>query len=428
MTDVPKVTVFIGNKLFRKDYTYDPPVDFGYYTTFADGSPLGIGDSLLFVITKDAAGKDTVMKQRVSLDLHYQTIVVAGHRERKDLSTPDTRLILRLIDNDIASNNATLVRFVHVIPDLPAIDVYINDSTGKPPIFFASLKYGEHTGHDTLPNNFGITVTEAGKPENKIFSIPYAFNFPSFFATGLIRGSSKPVDSEPVAGPFVLSDKEIGNFILDFSTAATRFVNGMRTTEPLSLLVTNPPETNDPPGTRIPRHSVPGQEPVLNIGVDSVSHYFPVGVAALGKTIWFFSRNTDADTIHSFPDTLVKNIRHTMVAVEGTKLGQSGLSISHLIITDTMSNTAGDSARVMIADISPDHTTITVTVNGRSVTLKQKDISYFTLPWGTHTVAFDDGTSQGNYTLTVKTGSRPISLFILPDKIAKKYPITVSDE
>jgi hypothetical protein len=429
MTDVPKVTVFIGNKLFKKDFTYDPPGDFGYYTMFADGTPLGIGDSLLFVITKDAAGKDTIMKQRVTLDLHYQTVIVSGHRVRKDSSTPDTRTIVRTIDNDIPPDGAkTLIRFTHVVPDLPGIDVYMRDTSKSPDrVFLCSLNYGQFTDHLPLPHNDGILVTEKGNPDNVIIEINTPFNIGGFFANGIVRGSSKPVDSEPVTTAFVLSDQPIGNFILDFSTAAVRFVNGMRDVSPLSLLVTNPPDVNDCK-CPIPRNQVPGQAPVLNIGSDSVSHYFPVGVAPLGKTIWYFSRDIYADTVHSFPDTLVKNIRHTMVAVEGMKLGQSGLSISHLIITDTMSNTVGDSARVMIANISPDHTNIIVTVAGKQMTMKQKDLGYFTLPWGTHTVTFDDGASQGNYTLTLKTGSRPISLFILPDKIAKKYPVAVSDE
>lgn len=416
MVDVPKITVFINGKVFKADYDYSPLPSFGYYTTMADGSPIFVGDSLPIVVTSDAAGKDTVMKQYVSLDLHLQTLIVSGRRTRKQISDPDTRVIIKTDDGEGESDpNKTLVSFVHAIPDLPTIDVYLSKVASGVP--FTTLSYGEFTKHEILPFNDGITVTEAGNPSNVIFSLPYGFVQEGFFLKIVMRGATKPVDSEPLAGPFVMNDLGANGYTIDFETSGIRFVNGMRD-ERLSLLVTNPNE-------KIPRNNVPGQAPVLDINPDSIGKYFAVGTASFRNTYWYFSKTQNGnDTIYSFPHIIKKNERWTVVAVAGNL----PTDISHLTLLDTMSFAQGDSTRVRVVNISPDHATIRFTLGGRTVSMPIKAVEYFTIPYGPHQITFFDGTDSNTYTLNVNQSGRPITVFILPDKAGKSYPVSVSDE
>lgn len=416
MVDVPKITVFINGKVFKADYDYAPLPSFGYYTTMADGSPIFVGDSLPIVVTSDAAGRDTVMKQFVSLDLHLQTLVVSGRLKRKQVSDPDTRLIIRTDDEEGEPiDTLTLVSFMHAIPDLRTIDVYLSKVASGTP--FATLSYGEYTDHEILPFNDGITVTEAGNPSNVIFSLPYGFVQDGFFLKIIMRGATKPVDSEPLAGPFVMNDLGANGYTIDFETTGIRFVNGMRNQQ-LSLLATNPGET-------IPRNNIPGQAPVLDINPDSIGKYFAVGTASFRDTYWYFSKTPNGnDTIYSFPHIIKKNERWTMVAVAG----KLPTDISHLTLIDTMSFAQAGFTRVRVVNISPDHTTVGFTLGGRTVSMPIKGVEYFTVPYGPHQITFSDGTTSNNYTLNVNQSGRPITVFILPDKTGNSYPVAVSDD
>lgn len=414
MVDVPKITVFINGKVFKSNYDYEPLPSFGYYTTMEDGSPIFVGDSLPVVITSDAAGRDTIMKKYVSLDLHLQTLIVAGRFNCVQPTDADTRIIIRTDDEEGEPDiNRTLLSFVHAIPDLPAIDVYLSQKAEGTP--FATLQYGEFTIHELLPQNDGITVTEAGNPSKIIFSLPYGFNQPGFFIKTVIRGATKPVDGEPLAAPFVMNDLGANGYTLDFETTGIRFVNGVRNQQ-LSLLVTNP-------GERIPRNNVPGQAPVLDIGPDSVGKYFGIGTASFRDTYWFFSRTTNGnDTIYSFPHIIKKNERWTMVAVAG----KNPTDVSHITLIDSMSCFHNGSSEVRVVNISSDHNSISFSLGGKSVSLQQKQLDYFMASSGTHQLTFTDGTTSGNYTLDIPPTGRPITIFILPDKAGKQYPVAVS--
>jgi hypothetical protein len=420
MVDVPKITVFINGKIFKADYDYSPLPSFGYYTTMADGSPIFVGDSLPIVITSDAAGRDTVMKKYVSLNLSRQTVVVSGRRTRKQQSDPDTRVIIRLNDEEAEQvPGETVARFVHAVPDFAAIDVFFVDTSATPDLItlFGSVNYGESIPHKLLPKNDGMIITEKGNFSNVIIEVPYPFVVKGLLATVLVRGAAKPIDSEPLAAPFAFTDLDFNGYTIDFETSGIRFVNGMRNQQ-LSLLVTNP-------NNRVPRNNVPGQDPVKNIGADSISKYFGLGTASFRKTYWFFSKTTEGvDTIYSYFDSVYKNQRLTMIAVAG----KLPTDISHLTLIDTMSFAQNGFTRVRVVNISPDHTTIGFTLGGRTVSMPIKGVEYFTIPYGPHQITFSDGTTSSNYTLNVNQSGRPISIYILPDKTGKSYPVAVSDE
>jgi hypothetical protein len=421
MVDVPKITVFINGKIFKADYDYAPLPSFGYYTSMADGSPIFVGDSLPIVITSDAAGKDTVMKKYVSLNLSRQTLVVSGRRTRKQQSDPDTRTIIRLNDEETpVDKENTIARFVQAVPDFAAIDIYFKDASVTPALItlFGSVNYGESIPHKIVPKNDGMIITEKGNFSNVIIDVPYPFVAKGLLATIVVRGAAKPIDSEPLVAPFAFTDLNFNGYTLDFETSGIRFVNGMRN-QPLNLLVSNPNE-------RVPRNNVPGQDPVLDIGPDSISKYFGLGTASFRKTFWFFSKTREGvDTVYSYFDSVYKNQRLTMVAVAG-KLPTD--IISHLTLIDTMSFAQAGFTRVRVVNISPDHTTIGVTLYGRTVSMSLKDVEYFTIPYGPNQITFFEGTSSDTTTLNVNQSGRPITIFILPEKAGKSYPVVVSDE
>jgi len=420
MVDVPKITVFINGKAFKTDYDYVPLPSFGYYPTMADGSPIFAGDSLPIVITSDAAGKDTVMKKYVSLSLDRQTLVVAGRRTRKQISDPDTRTIIRLNDEEgEVVKEKTVARFVQAVPDFAAIDIFFVDTSQTPDLItlFGSVNYGESIPHKVLPENDGMIITEKGNFSNVIIEVPYPFEVKNLLATIVVRGAAKAIDSEPLAAPFAFTDLDFNGYTIDFETSGIRFVNGMRNQQ-LSLLVSNP-------GENVPRNKVPGQEPVLEIGADSISKYFGLGTASFRKTNWYFSKTREVfDTIYSYFDSVYKYQRLTMVAVAGTGVND----VSHLTLIDTMSFAQNGSTRVRVVNISPDHATIGFTLDGKTVSMSIKDVEYFTVPYGTYKITFFEGTSSNTYTLNVNQSGRPITMFILPDKIGESYPVAVSDE
>ncbi len=425
MVDFPKVSLFINGKLFKSDFPYDPPTTLGYVSTYADGSLLPAGDSVLFVLTSDAAGKDTLIRQFISLDFHIQTVVAMGMGKPILKSDKKTAKFLRLVDNDVPPNPSILqMKFAHAIPDLPSLDIYFKTELVASDVPFATIKYGEATPRfDVNPDDIkGLTVTEAGNKSNIIIEIPHSFFQSGFFITILIRGSSKPVGSQPVATPLVLADGRFGNFILDFGTFGVRFVNGMRNQQ-LSLLTQNmPPYTSS--NAPDPRSNVPGQKPVLDVQSDSITAYFGVGVSARGNTNWFFSRDNYNDTIHSFHHIAKRNERWTMVALE-----TSTATVDRVVMQDTMTY-PGDTnmARIRIVNLSPDHPTISFTLGGKTVTMAQKDVQFFTVPVGQVQINFADGATMRTHTLNIKPGSRPLSLFILPDKATTKFPVTMTDQ
>jgi len=170
MPDESVISIFINGKLFLKDFPYDlqstflhdgSPVSFGYYSTYEDGSPLVAGSGVQIVITSDAAGKNVLMKTTTDINFHLQTLMVMGKA-----TDPVTEKVLHLNDDIQASNpNITFMRFVHAVPDLPALDVYWNQPDGSPNI---TILYGQENPYVDLTNADSLKITEAGKPGKAI--------------------------------------------------------------------------------------------------------------------------------------------------------------------------------------------------------------------------------------------------------------------
>src|SRR5947209_2695016 len=148
MPDIPRITVFINGKVVVENYFYNPPSTSLYLSSYKNGSPLPSGDSILFVVSSDAAGKDVLISQKVSLNFHRQTIIAMG---RGHIKPPQvTARILWLDDESDQWTDQThaFVRFVNAVPDLDSIDVYFKkQAIGKPNL---TLKYGHASAHIPL--------------------------------------------------------------------------------------------------------------------------------------------------------------------------------------------------------------------------------------------------------------------------------------
>jgi hypothetical protein len=432
MPDMVMITVFINGKQVVQDYTYDPPPGFGYRTTYyKDGTPLSAGDSELFVVTSDAAGKDTLITQRLSINFDRQTVIVMGRGHPK-FPQKKTALIVRLDDQiDQTDPTQTLIRFVNAVPDLDSLDVYfkgdtVGKSLGKPDL---TIHYGEVTRHIILNSVTGLTITEAGHPNNVIFTVGYPFGVPGFFITVVIRGESKPLGTDFTAAPIVLSDAAIGNYILNFKTFAVRLVNASRTSN-LSLWIRSttvfPEATNKPRGSNLGVANYPSQEKVLGINPGITTDYIPLNITLNSITnFWFAKDSSIMDTI-MFTDTAQSDLRYSKIAIEENIIGSSGKKLSHLTLPDTMTNPSNNLGRVRVLHLSPDHQFIDVTLNGKKVTMNFKEVQFFDAPANSQ-ITLKAGVTSMTYTIPVSP-TRPISVYILPDQSAATLPITTSND
>lgn len=428
MPDMPAITVFIDGKKFVENYSYDPPPGFGYLSIYTDGTPLSAGDSELFVATSDAAGKDTLVSERIPINFNRQTVIVMGRGHFK-FPQKKTSRIIRLDDQiDQPSPTQTLIRFVNAVPDLDSLDIY-TDSVGLPlgtPV--ATIHYAEVLPHMILNSVKGLTITEAGHPNNVILTIPYPFAFPGFFITAVVRGESKPIGTDHTAAPLVLSDASIGNYIFNFNTFAVRLVNTSRSLT-LSLLIRSTYVTLNNENTNPPRNNYPNQSKVLNINAGVISEYIPLNISGDSIAGYWLSTTKDdsSGTVASSVDNSKSNIRYSKIAVEETPLNQSGTKISYMSLPDTMTNPAGNFARVRVIHLSPDHANIDITIGGKTVTMHKRDVMFFDVPLSDTNITLKDGGTTKNYTIPISPIT-PVSVYLLPDKTGSQLPIATSDD
>jgi hypothetical protein len=431
MPNEPVITVFINGKLFVQNFTYDPQIDFGYLTAYKDGTPLAAGDSLLFVVSSDAAGKDTLLKQRVLISFNRQTLIVMGRGHTKPLQ-PKPPFILRLDDQiDQQDPTRTLIRFVDAVPELDSLDIFFKGETpgvplGKPDL---TIHYAQVQPHIVLNSVAGLTITEAGNPNNVIFSIGYFFGgVPGLFITAVIRGADDPTGTEFIAAPIALSDATIGNYLYNFKTFGVRLVNASRNT-PLSILIRSTYVTLNNENTNPPRNNYPNQSTVLNIKADSISGYLPLNFSNDSIAGYWFSSSIDPkDTVASSVDQAQPNIQYSKIAVEENVFSQPS-KISYMSLPDTMTNPSGNFARVRVINLSPDHTSISVTLGSRTnISMIKKQVEFFDVPVSNPSIMVKDGSTSKTYTIPI-SALTPISVYLLPEQSAAPLlPIATSQD
>ncbi|MFI5263533.1 MAG: hypothetical protein ACHQM6_03355, partial [Candidatus Kapaibacterium sp.] len=421
--------IFLNGKVLIRNYSYDPPSTDLYLTSYEDGTPIGAGDSELFIVTSDSQGKDTVAKGKLTLNFNRQTVIAMGRGHIKPPMKP-TALIIRLDDQTDQQNiSQSLVRFVNAIPDLDSLDIYFRGDTNGIPLGTPDLTihYGQIMRHLVLNNVIGLTITEAGHPKNVVFSIGYKFAFPGFYITAVIRGESKPVGTDFTAAPIVLSDVVPGVYLYSFKTFGIRLVNGSRFLR-LSLLIKGTQDS-------LLRGDYPNQRNTLDdISPDTVTGYLPLTPSTNANSQFWFSNKVlpfpNHDTILRFqaPFSFTQDNRFSVIAVEKTKFGDTGRALDDMVVIDTMTNPAGNFGRVRVINLSPDHDSISITIGGKTVTTKKKDVLFFDLPIGNQTMTLKDGSAVNTQSFTVLPAT-PISVYIMPETTAAaKFPIATSPD
>jgi hypothetical protein len=419
MPDAENITVYIGGKLFVKDFPYDPPVNFGYYSTYEDGSPLQAGGALPVEVYSDAAKQNLIMKTTVNIDFHLQTLIVMGKANKILPTDPDTRKVLRLADDTRPQDaNTTFMRFVHAIPDLPALDVFWKAKPDGSPN--ATILYGAENQYMDITSADSLKITEAGHPDHIIFFAPYTFNSKGFVLTTVVRGESMPCGLDRTVSVFLLSDAIIGNFVLRFETFGVRLANATRGVQSLSLLIKGPHDS-------VARGNYPDQIIVEKIGIDSISGYLGLtpSLDSIAK-YYFFDESANISLDSFFAQTAFRrDSRHTIIAVENKKLGETGTSVDTMILVDSMMCQSG-MGRVRIIELNPDHPQVTIS-GDISTTMVKKQVKFFDMPTGMRTLTLTDGTTTKNISFTVPPG-RPISLYLLPATVSDPFPIKTSED
>jgi hypothetical protein len=430
MPDQDNITIWLNGKVFQKNYTYDPPNDFGYYTTFADGSPLTIG-TMKVTITADAAGKDTLIADTsITFDLHKQSLIIIGRAHSFPWEANSKKIILLNDEIQHQDNNLTFVRFVHAIPDLPALDVFWTPDS----IVDATARYGVPTEYFMISNLKQLHITEAGNPANVIvdFNSPTAFN--GFVITALIRGRTSPIDHERQASGLFLSDVTY-SYINNLQTFGIRLMNATRNRSKLSVGI-QAASFGDTIRFNYPRQDAT----VIDIPTSTLSGYlflrpeYNGNTILQNKTTYFFcadhvARPAFPDSLDHFQQTINADERYTFVAVDTIRLSKHiDGKLDHLILRDTLSPSADPAVnRVRIIHVNPDHESTLVTIGSTTRNMGFKGVTVLDVPVGQTTLELKDGTASKTIPITVDPG-RPISIYLLPDTDAETFPVKIFTE
>ncbi len=416
MPDVDKVSFWINGKLMYADFPYDPPQSFpfGYFTKYADGTPLATGKEQIMV-TRDAAGRDTLMVDSATFMLHRATIVAIG-RGNALPAEKNTKKIVTL-DDELRpyDANSTYIRFIQAIPDLDKLDVYWKGKS----VPDATIQYGVVNSYSQLDEVTGLKITEAGDSNNVISFIPYNFvSVGGFLMTTIIRGRTNPIDHEHTGSIFALSDIELGNSLINFETFGVRVVNCMRDPQTnISMFI------RERDGKDIRNNFPDQQNTVINIPHDSVSKYLALSPIVNTNSKYFFSTNPSTDVPSAILDSVQQaaaiDDRYTFIAFDPSTLANPTNKIDHVVLKDTVSLPSNPALnRVRIVMLNADHNGVSVTFGGKTFTMNVKDVAYIDIATGTQQLQLDASTQS----VMVGQG-RPMTIYLLPAQQGEPFPI-----
>jgi hypothetical protein len=339
---------------------------------------------------------------------------------------------LLLLNDELASPtpSALLIRFIHAVPDLPALDIYFMD-TITPNV---TVQYGIENPYTSITALKLLLITEAGNKNKVIVNFNSPNPFLNFVLTTVIRGRVKPIAHEHEASALFLSDVAPG-YLNNFQTFGVRLMNASRNRPKLSLLIQAASF-----GDTI-RFWYPQQEvTLLDIAKDSLSGYLALRPEINGNTIdknstmYFFSTNyvkhpLFPDTLDHFRQTANADDRFTFVAIDTTlNSAHAIVNLDHLILRDTISPPADPTFnRIRIIHVNPDHKATLVTFAGKTSNMGFKGVSFFDVKVGPQTLELKDGNDSKTIPITVSSG-RPISIYILPDTDAETFPVKIITE
>jgi len=141
--DGPNVDVYANDKLIAKNLAY------GNHTTYAS-LPEGTYKITLYVAgTKDSP----VLSNMLTVSNNsYSTVAV--------IDTSSAIEFLRINDSNLPTErNKSMIRFVHLSPNAPAVDITLQDGT----ILFSNVQFKQVTSYiNVMPDNYTLQVRLAG--------------------------------------------------------------------------------------------------------------------------------------------------------------------------------------------------------------------------------------------------------------------------
>ncbi|KXL52103.1 hypothetical protein CLNEO_24520 [Anaerotignum neopropionicum] len=168
--DAPNVDIYANDKLIVSNLAY------GKYTDYLP-IPEGIYKISLYVAgTKDSP----VLSDMLTVDKNY-ILTVAAVGNLKDI---EFRAITDA--NEVKKTGKAMVRFLHLSPNAPAVDITLPDGT----VIFSNIPFEHITSYiDVMPMNYTLQVRVAGT-DNVVLTVPNvnlsADKFYTVYAIGLV--------------------------------------------------------------------------------------------------------------------------------------------------------------------------------------------------------------------------------------------------
>jgi hypothetical protein len=182
--DAPNVDIYANDEILAEDLA------FGEYTDYIE-VPVGDYEVSLYV----AGTMDTPVLSNMLLVEEDEVTTVAA------TGTLDTIEFLAIPDSKMRMDSTkAMVRFVHLSPDAPAVDITLPDGT----VLLENVSFGYLTPYITVaPDEYTLQARVAGTP-NVALTVPGvnvdAGNLYSVYAIGLVEG-------EPQLEALLLVDK-----------------------------------------------------------------------------------------------------------------------------------------------------------------------------------------------------------------------------
>ncbi|WP_037372404.1 DUF4397 domain-containing protein [Anaerovorax odorimutans] len=143
--NAPNVDVYADDKLIIKNLPYSK------YTTYAP-----IYEGIYNISLYETGTKDSPLISNMLTINKDDIITIAA------IGTPETIGFLAISDNNMPMNsNMSMVRFAHLSPNAPAVDITLPDGT----ILFDNISFKELTQYIEVPgSNYTLQVRLAGTP------------------------------------------------------------------------------------------------------------------------------------------------------------------------------------------------------------------------------------------------------------------------
>ncbi len=168
--DAPNVDIYANDKLIVSNLAY------GKYTDYLTVPKGNYKISLYVAGTKDSP----VLSEMLTVNNNSKlTVAAIGN-----LSDIELRQIMDA--NEVNKNGKAMIRFLHLSPNAPAVDITLPDGT----VIFGNVSFDHITPYiDVMPMNYTLQVRVAGT-DNVVLTVPNlnldADKYYSVYAIGLV--------------------------------------------------------------------------------------------------------------------------------------------------------------------------------------------------------------------------------------------------